>query len=196
MRRGVSGVARIAHVVALATIASCAPRARAPAIAPDVVLVDTAGTAHAIGRDASPAKLTVISFFSAHCPCQTAHDARLRDLHARFGAAGVAFLAVDSEIGATDAADEAERIARRYPFPIARDPGAALARSLGARYATYTVVLDADGQVRYGGAIDSDRTHLTPGASFYLEDALVALLAGRSPRVTSSEALGCALQTW
>jgi hypothetical protein len=189
-------VARAGSLVALVTIASCAARGSPPAVAPAVVLVDTAGAAHPIRRGASPSTLTVISFFSAHCPCQAAHDARLRELHARFGAAGVAFLAVDSEIGATDGADEAERIARGYPFPIARDPGAALARSLGARYATYTVVLDGDGHVRYRGAIDSDRTHLTPGASFYLEDALVALLAGRSPRVTSSEALGCALQTW
>jgi hypothetical protein len=189
-------VATAALLISVIATASCAPRARAPAVAPDVVLVDTTGAAHPLRRGPPASTLTVISFFSAHCPCQAAHDARLRELHARFGAAGVAFLAVDSEIGATDAADDAERIARRYSFPIARDPGAALARSLDARYATYTVVLDGDGRIRYRGAIDSDRTHLTPGASFYLDDALVALLAGRSPRVTSSEALGCALQTW
>ena len=49
-----------------------------------------------------------------------------------------------------------------------RDPGATLAKELGAQYATYSVVLDADGRVRYHGGIDSDKNHLHDDATPYL----------------------------
>ncbi len=193
-RRTKTGVA-IAAAVVLA-LASCAPRVTPALRVPDLTLPDTAGASHSIRREAATARLTVVSFFSAHCPCQTAHDARLRELYARYHGAGVAFLAVDSEVTASATRDAREHDARAYPFPIAEDRGAELARALGASYATYTVVLDAEGRVRYHGGIDSDRTHLRPDARAYLREAVEALLAGREPPVTSSEALGCALQTW
>ena len=68
-----------------------------------------------------------------------------------------------------------------------------IATAVGAESATYTVVVDRVGTIRYRGGIDSDRTHLTPDATPYLADALEDLLAGRAPRVPESRALGCAL---
>jgi hypothetical protein len=140
------------------------------------------------------APLTVVVFFSSHCPCQRAHDERLRALAAKYGPAGVHFVLVDAEADATRERDEVEARARSYPFPILADPSGSLADSLGAEYATYTVVLDAEHRVRYEGGLDSDKQHLTEDARFYLRDALDDLLGGRSPRVPVGKTLGCVLR--
>lgn len=167
-----------------------------------LVLVGCMGCAGA-GRAALPqgslreiaarAPLTVLVFFSGHCPCQTAHDERLVALDARYAPRGVQFYAIDSEVGATADRDRAEAARRRYRFPILTDDGATIATAVGAESATYTLVVDRVGAIRYRGGIDSDRTHLTPAATPYLADALEDLLAGRAPRVAESRALGCAL---
>jgi Redoxin len=140
------------------------------------------------------APLTVVVFFSSHCPCQRAHDDRLRALAAKYAQAGVRFVLVDAEADATRQQDEVEARARAYPFPILADPSGSLADSLGAEYATYSVVLDAKQRVRYQGGIDSDKQHLTEDANFYLRDAIDDLLGGRSPTVPVGKTLGCVLR--
>lgn len=140
------------------------------------------------------APLTVVVFFSSHCPCQRAHDERLRALAAKYVPAGVRFVLVDAEVDATQPGDDGEARARGYPFPVLADPSGSLADSLGAEYATYTVVLDAQRRIRYQGGIDSDKQQMTADAHFYLRDALDDLLGGRSPAVPVGKTLGCVLR--
>jgi hypothetical protein len=140
------------------------------------------------------APFTVVVFFSADCPCQRAHDGRLRDLFARYRPRGVGMVAVDAEATATPAGDREEARARGYPFPILTDPEGATADALGAAFATYAVVIDAGGRVRYRGGLDSDRNHITPGASAWLSDALDRLLAGREPEPAETTSMGCSLR--
>jgi peroxiredoxin len=161
---------------------------------PPKSLVGTDGAPHPIAPEGDQ-RLLVLFFFSAHCPCQAAHDPRLRALHATYRTRGVDFVAVDSEQGATLERDRDEAEKRGYTFPILLDPGGALAQKVGAAYATEVVIVDRSGTVRYHGGIDSDRTHLEDDATPYLRDALEDLLAGRAPRRAMSKALGCALQT-
>ncbi len=140
------------------------------------------------------AKVTVLEFFSAHCPCQAQHDGRLRELYARYAPRGAAFRAVSSEESIDRAGEAAEAAARRYPFPLVHDEGGQLARTLGADYATYTVVVDPRGRVLYRGGIDSDKRDLHEDARTYLANALDDALAGRPVRVPEAKTLGCALQ--
>lgn len=142
------------------------------------------------------ARFTVLVFYSSGCHCLEAHDARLLDLYARYHERGVAFVFVDSESGADQARDEAEVRRRDYLFPVVIDRNANMADALGAEYATYSVILDDAGRVRYHGGIDSDRTHLHDDATPYLADALDDLLAGRPVRTAANEGLGCALRKW
>jgi peroxiredoxin len=196
----ISGFLRMASVmrfvVLVATLGSAAC-ARSPVVGTRLALSPLPGTdgaAHAV--EPSQARLMVLFFFANHCPCQAAHDARLRDLYARYHVRGVDFLAVDSEVGATPSRDAAEAAVRGYPFPILIDQGGALAKRLGAQYATESFVIDREGTVRYHGGIDSDKRHLHPDATPFLRDALDDLLADRPPRRSEGKALGCALQTW
>jgi peroxiredoxin len=188
------------HPLVLLAVLAGAPHlgacASAPAAfaLPDAPLPGSDGSAHRIADLARGASFTVVTFFSADCPCQRAHDARLREMADRYRARGVAFVAVDAEATATPAGDAEEARRRGYPFPLLTDPRGAAADALGATYATYSVVLDASLRVRYRGAVDSDRIHLRDDADPYLGDALDRLLAGREPARGATEALGCALR--
>ncbi len=192
----VTACARAAFALALAaTSASCAIP-HAPPFAPDARLLAPDGASVGLLQKVRESPWTVLVFYSPHCHCLDAHEPRLRALAAGYGRRGVAFVMVDSEVGASVGRDREEAEQRGYTFPILVDPGGRLATALGAQYATYAVVLDAVGRVRYRGGMDSDKTHLTSGATPYLANAIEDLMAGREPRVTEGKTLGCSLQTW
>lgn len=186
----------VAFAVAVALLArpAVAGPPAPPNELPELTLVGTDGASHALRAEAAKAKLLVVTFFSATCPCQRAHDARLRELWAEWHPRGVELVAVDSEAGSTLDRDRAEAKERQYPYPILSDPGAKLADALGAVYATHTVVLDPRGKVRYRGGIDSSRAHIKLDGKFFLREALVDLLEGREPRDEGSKVLGCFLR--
>jgi peroxiredoxin len=168
---------------------SCA--ARPPRSIPEIALPGTDGAVHALVDPG--ARLTVIVFFSARCPCQAQHDARLRELASAYSERGVAFVAVDSEVDAGLARDHDEAARRGYAFPILVDAGGSVARALHAEYATYTLIVDREARVVYVGGIDSDKRHLTSGATPYLRDALDDALAAKPLRRAEGKTLGCAL---
>jgi hypothetical protein len=175
---------------------SCAGAAPLVAQLPSAPLVRPGGEAVDVRRLAEGARLTVLVFFSMHCNCLDEHEGRLKSLYERYGPRGVQIVMIDSETGASLERDEAEAQRRGYPFPILEDPGARLADGLGAEYATYSVVVDAQGRVLYRGGIDTDKSHLSDDATAYLRDALDDVLAGRPPRVAEGKTLGCSLRKW
>jgi peroxiredoxin len=183
-----------AIVLACAIAATGCTGARPTGAVPDATLDGSDGSPHALGAAAHAAPATVIFFFSAGCPVQRAHDTRLRELYARFAPRGVVFFGVDSETGASPARATAEARARSYPFALLADGGGKVADALGAEYATYAVIVDRTGTVRYRGAIDTDRTHLTADTRPWLADALERVLAGAAPDPARTEALGCVLR--
>jgi peroxiredoxin len=140
------------------------------------------------------APLTVVVFFSYHCPCMRAHDGRLRALAAKYAPRGVRFVLVDAEVDADPARDAAEAKQRGYTFPILANPSGSLADAFGAEYATYTAVLDGAQRVRYLGGLDSDKQDMNDDAQLFVRDALEDLLAGKSPAVPVGKALGCVLR--
>lgn len=136
----------------------------------------------------------VVTFFSATCPCQRAHDPRLLELHRRWSERGVRFVSVDAEANSSLERDVREQKKRGYPFPILSDPAGGLADVFGAKFATFTVVLDGKGAVHYRGGIDDDRSRLRPNATLYVDSALERLAAGEAPRIREGKAMGCFLR--
>lgn len=188
---------RVAVLLSL-LLASAAPGAEAPplgqAVLPELTLQGTSGGAFPLRETARKARFTVLVFFSATCPCLEAHDQRLVAL-ARAQAPGeVQVLAVDSESGASLEQDRAEAQRRGYPFPILLDPGGQLARAVGAVFATTTVVVDAEGRLRFRGGIDSAKREFRPDARPWLKYALEALLRGQAPDPAEPKTLGCFLR--
>ena len=181
-------------LVALAIVfAACAPPQAMHV--PDIALTATSGPAASYPRDLAAASYTVFVFFSKDCECFGAHQARLHALVERFGPRGVRFVIVDSEVG-TSLDDDVREARDRGLAAIYRDPGGKLARALGARFATYSVVVDPSGRIRYHGGIDNDQKYLRDDSTPFLADALDDLTAGREPRRVEGKTLGCALQLW
>jgi hypothetical protein len=189
-------MSRLFALVALfAAFVGCRPPSVGARLAP-IELQASDGTRHRLPPGEGGALLTVLVFSAWHCPCQTLHDPRLAALYSRFHPAGVDFFLVDSEIGGTYAEDAAKAKSRGYPFPVLLDPGAGLARTLHAEYATESFVIDRLGMVRYHGGIDTDRTTIHKEAVPLLGNALDDTLSARALRSAETNALGCALQTW
>jgi len=173
-----------------------APGLHQVAALPDTPLLATDRETYKLSELVAGAPATVVEFFSADCPCQDAHDERLIALYRRYQAQGVRFVVVDANYSAALDHDLAEAKDRNYPFPILVDPGGALIKALGAKYATYSVLLDPQGRVRYRGGFDSDRHPLSAHPKAYLDEAIAAVLAGRDPNPAETKTLGCALERW
>ena len=180
-------------LLGLLLVACAAPAAKLNDQA-GLVLPGSDAHEHDVRAELGAARLTVFVFAAKSCACLDAHAGRLRELSERYSSRGVAFRLVDSEVATS--AERATELAMRggHGFPALTDPGARLAELLGAEFASHTVVVDAAGQIRYSGGIDSDSTRLHDDAKHYLRDALDDLLTGKTPRVARSEALGCALE--
>ncbi|HWV38092.1 MAG TPA: redoxin domain-containing protein [Vulgatibacter sp.] len=159
----------------------------------DVALEGTDGKAATLRERMGDKPFLLLTFFSASCPCQSLHDPRIRELHERFGDR-IEILSIDPEAHSSLARDLEEAKKRGYPFPILSDPDGVVADAVGARFATYTVILDADGEVRYRGGWDTDRTRLTDDARQWVRDAVVRLLAGEEPETRETKAFGCYLR--
>jgi hypothetical protein len=172
-----------------------AARPGTPAV-PNTPLIAAGGPTLDARQLIAGAPFTVLVFFSRGCHCLEQHDGRLRDLYAAYHPRGVQVAMIDSEVRATPELDAAEAARRGYPFPLLIDRGARLADALDAQYATYSVIVNAEGHVLYRGGIDSDKTHLRESSTPYLRDALDDLLAGRAPRIAEAKTLGCSLEKW
>jgi hypothetical protein len=168
------------------------PVALPPALPP---LPGTDGKTHA-SADLQVAPFTVLTFFSSTCPCQRFHDPRLEQLVSRYSSRGVQFLLVDSNYDSSLQADSNEVRARGYSAPILSDPRGTWADAFGARYATFCVILDSSGRIRYRGGLDSDKNSPHADVESYLDDALAALTAGQEPKKVETRVLGCNLVRW
>lgn len=185
---------RVLALIVLCTLfgAACAPAAP-PAFA-QAELISADGKTITTSEATAGAKATVFVFYAEDCPCVGTHVERLRALQEKYGPAGVRFYFVDSEASASVARDTKLTTARQLPFPILIDEDGSFARAVEAEYASYSLVVDASGKIRYHGGIDTDKSHLTDDATPFLANALGDLTAGRDVRVEEGKTLGCSLE--
>jgi peroxiredoxin len=141
-------------------------------------------------------RVLVVAFTQVGCPVAQRYGPALARLHGRFSGRGVGFVGVDESplVASTEVSEQAARLG--LAFPILRDERQELLRALDVRTSTEVLVLDAQRRLCYRGAID-DRlgvgTARAESEHDYLEDALEAVLAGKTPAVLASDAPGCIL---
>lgn len=151
---------------------------------------DEQGRSHALSSHKG--KTVVFVFWGSRCPNSEAYAERLRQLA---GSSGVVFYGVASNSGEAAAAVKAAKGKQGLPFPILLDPSKQLAKALGAGVTPTACVVDGNGVLRYRGAIDDDPAgKRSQGVNHYLEDAIQAVKAGRTPGTASTRARGTRIQ--
>ncbi len=140
------------------------------------------------------ARAVVVCFLGTECPLARLYAPRLQKLADQYAAKGVVFIGVDSNLQDTLAEVARFRQSNNIRFPIAMDYDQAVAGSLGATRTPEVVVLDSRRTIRYQGRIDDQYLPgvVKPQATVSeLVEALDAVLAGESLRVTKTQSIGC-----
>lgn len=140
------------------------------------------------------AKVLVIDFWSINCPTCRVNESRFEALEKNFKDKGVRIRHVASNRG--EVGDEAllaklkERASgEKLQLPVLVDQGNVLADQFGAVVTPTCYVVDAAGVIRYTGALTDDMRNRKVAVD-YLEDAVKAVLEGKSPDITSTRPEG------
>ena len=165
------------------------------------------------GHDYTPADfaqsdLFVLIFTCNHCPTAQAYEERIKRLVTDYAPRGVAFLAVNpnhadavrlDEMGYTDLGDTFDEMKIRardhaFNFPFADDgPTQSLVTRCGAEATPHVFIFDKTRHLRFEGRID-DSERESYATHHDTREALDALLAGRTPAVTTTKVFGCSIK--
>jgi hypothetical protein len=141
------------------------------------------------------AKATVFLFVSVECPISNRYAPEVRRLHDRYSAQGVSFSLVYPNPNEPAAAIRRHLADYSYPMRALRDPRHDLVKAARATITPEAAVFDARGALVYHGRIDDRYVSLgleRPVATRHdLDEVLSDILAGRPPRQTSTQAVGC-----
>lgn len=171
------------------------PAARIGAAAPELELSDLGGVVHRLS--AHRGKVVVLEWIAPDCPYVAKHHAAHRtvpDLVEKFRDRGVVWLAIASGAAADRDALAARVEAWGLPFPVLLDPEGQVAAAYRAHATPHVFVIDAEGLLRYSGAIDDDWSHDRLGQVNYLDEALTTVLAGQRLERTVTVPYGCPIR--
>ena len=172
--------------------------------APAFTAVDTRGGSHSLAGYAG--KWVVLEWFNHGCPYTKKHYelvngiGNTQAMQQEYTKRGVIWLSIVSSgpgrQGYTSAekADDMARKKGAAPTAIIRDTAGVLGRLYGARNTPQYEIIDPQGVLRYGGAIDDRRTSSAKdvaGATNYVRAALDSGLAGRPIAVAQTQPYGC-----
>ena len=147
------------------------------------------GKTHSLS-DLKGKEVVVVAVTRDRCPMAVRYFQKMNE----FAEAGktTALVAVNLEDG--DDLESMQRVARArgFKFPYLRDASQELGHRLGAVGTPEFFVLNKNREVVYRGAWDDG---LPPGKvkDRYVEDAVKAVLAGRTPAVTETKPVGCSI---
>jgi peroxiredoxin len=155
--------------------------------APDFELPDLEGASHRLENFRG--RVVLINFWSGECPHSARTDRELAALIEGWGDA-VVLLTIASN------ANEPLELLRsaasaRGLSPVLHDARQEVANLYGAATTPHLFVVDAQGILRYQGAIDDMTFRKRIPERFYLRQAVEAVLAGRSPDPAETRPYGC-----
>lgn len=147
------------------------------------------------------AKGFIVVFTCNHCPFSQAYEERIIALDKKYKAKGFPVIAInptDPEKYESDSFENMQLQAKEkgYTFPYLLDVGQKIFPQYGATNTPHVYVLTktAEGnKVAYIGAIDDNAKNTAAVQKKYVEAAVESLLAGNSPAVTQTKAIGCTI---
>ncbi|MFQ6133640.1 MAG: thioredoxin family protein [Armatimonadota bacterium] len=166
--------------------------------APDFRLKGIDGSEYSLASFAGKQACAVI-FSCNHCPYVKAWEDRMVQIQADYADKGVALIAINSNDATKYPEDSFDNMIQRaqeknFNFPYVADESQEVARAYGAERTPEVFLLDAEGTVRYHGAIDDNYENPDAVQSQYLRDALDAVLAGQQPATAETPSVGCTIK--
>ena len=117
--------------------------------------------------------ITVLTFWCSFCGSCRHVEYPLSRLATKYRGQ-VAIMAVDSSVGESGSDVAAFLKEKKLTMPVMMDTKGRVADLFGAKMTTTTVIIDAQGKLRYFGQFKQGQTNL-------VEDAIQAVLAGNKP---------------
>ena len=170
---------------------------RLGAEAPPFDLPGVDGRNHALS-DYGDAVALAIVWSCNHCPYVQAWEGRMRSIQADYGERGVRLVAINSNDAERYPEDsfakmQARASAEGFNFDYLFDRDQAVARAYGPERTPEVFLFDRDRRLVYHGAIDDSREDAAVGRH-HLREALEAVLAGETPAVAETPAVGCSVK--
>ena len=152
--------------------------------------------------DYKSAKGVIVIFDCNTCPYSKAYNERIQALNKNYASKGFPVIAINSnspELSPGDSFEEMKAVAKKknYAFPYLIDETQQVAKSFGASNTPHVFVLQHVGddfKVAYIGAIDNNTRDAAAADKKYVEEAIEALLAGKSIPTEKTKAIGCGIK--
>lgn len=188
----------IASAVAIAGIALPAlAKVAVDQAAPNFTLTDATGKAHSLAD--FKGKTVVLEWNNPECPFVQKHytSGNIPKQQAEATAAGVVWLTINSGKTANDKNAAAFKSQGGKSTAYLLDKDGAVGKLFGATTTPHLYVIDAQGNLRYMGGIDSiqsaDKEDLAK-ATQYVPPTLAALAAGKQVTTKTSQPYGCSVK--
>lgn len=156
-------------------------------------LPGTDGKSHGLA-ELKDRDVVVVVFTCVSCPTATDYEGRIQTLaeHYSGGDSRVAIVPICVNRVAEDRLDAlAVRVnVKKFAFHYLYDESQKIAKDFGAIFTPEFYVFDRERKLVYMGAMD-DKTDADKVERRYVEEAIAAALAGKTPEVTETIARGC-----
>lgn len=144
----------------------------------------------------------VLIFTCNHCPYAVAYEDRIIALDQKYKKLGFPVIAInpnDPEVAPADSFEKMQERASKkgFTFPYLFDEGQKVYPVYGATRTPHIYLIqraDKGYKVAYIGAIDDNYQDASAVEEKYLENAIEALLAGKSPNPDFTRAIGCTIK--
>lgn len=144
------------------------------------------------------AKGFIINFTCNTCPFAVKYEERVIALQEKYAGMGYPVINImpnDTEVKPGDSFDKMQERAKELGYQYYLDDAAQkVYPTYGASRTPHIFLLDAERVVRYIGAIDDNVDDASEVSKFYLEDAIAALEAGKTPDPSFTKAIGCSIK--
>lgn len=154
----------------------------------------SAGEQTSVSLSDIKAPVVVVVFLANHCPAVKAYEDRLVEFTRDYKDKGVQVVGISVSRMEGDKLPGIKNYMKEHGsnYIYAYDESQEVGKAYGAAATPTFFVLDKDRKIQYLGALD-DKQNESRVTKHYLRDAVDAVLAGKTPEITETRAVGCGI---
>jgi len=152
--------------------------------------------------DFDDSKGFIVIFTCNHCPVAKAYEDRIIALDKEFSEKAYPVIAINPNSPEVKPEDSFEKMQERakekgFTFPYLVDDTKEVCNAYGATVTPHVFILQKESddlKVAYIGTIDNNYRDASAADKHYVKDAVNSLLAGNSPEIEETKAVGCSIK--